>query len=345
MSTISRFYQRAKIWVILFFKNDKIPGLGTIVDELAKFAKETLGMFVAGAVDCSKEEEICDEFSIHDQVKLILYPEDNSTISFTIPINSKAEDIKNKAVKIMKSNVINVNGNLYAEFMKKESSKIHILLFSDKQWPTPMYKYFSNKYKNSFVFGFVNISEGSLFKKYMIMKTPSIILINDLNNPKGLKYEGDIRIGPIDRFLKSFSNKQMINRIEGPVRLTKELLAQGKCKLDDPNWCVILLLDKMSKEKELKIKNLMKGYIYDNIAFYYYITDTDLSFLDSFKPLLTQKLKQYQNSIIVIRSLKKKFTIIEDFEGKTMKELKLSIDTILSGSGQFQKINDQYFHL
>ena len=65
MSSIFQFYRRKEIWVLYFF-NPKKKACQDFKDEYVKLAEKMYGITKIGAIDCQREEELCEEFSVYD---------------------------------------------------------------------------------------------------------------------------------------------------------------------------------------------------------------------------------------------------------------------------------------
>ena len=72
MSTLSKFFRRTEVWVVLFYKsNEKNTSMKDIFKDLAT---KYHGIIKVAAVDCNKEEEVChEEFSVFETPTIMVY--------------------------------------------------------------------------------------------------------------------------------------------------------------------------------------------------------------------------------------------------------------------------------
>ncbi len=64
MDSISKLYRRREIWFVLFYKpNDQ--ELKTLVELTKTLAEKVYGIFKVAAINCKKDEEICEEFDLN----------------------------------------------------------------------------------------------------------------------------------------------------------------------------------------------------------------------------------------------------------------------------------------
>lgn len=112
LNQIFQFYRRREIWTILFYK----PGdeqSKRLKDEYRTLAEKMYGILKVGAVDCSEDEELCEEFSVYSVPTLMIYSESFSDDGekYTGEMNWKS--ISNKATRMMQSFVSIVTSENY----------------------------------------------------------------------------------------------------------------------------------------------------------------------------------------------------------------------------------------
>ena len=341
MSTISRFYRRQEIWVILFLKAQPNQKIINIANELKKFASENQDVFKTAFVDCIKDEEVCEEFSVHDEIKLKLFKQDSKSDPINLHDTITAEDIKKKASELMLNFVENVYLDSEAEFISRKKDKIHFLLFAENKEPPLLYKYYSVFYKEAFSFGFVKASEKELLRNHKIEKLPSLIAITDINKLEGDKFQGQFNKNDLEIFLREYRSKKMFTKSFDPVNLGQRILDMGSCSSKDKNWCIIFAMSEKNDDNIKKIKALSSSYLHENLDFYYIDSSDEEDFLQSFIVLLTNE----KDSIIIINSSRQKYTVINDFVNLDIDIIKIKIDSILYGVGKFKPINLDHFVL
>jgi len=62
----------------LYFFNPKNKKCQDFKDEYIKLAEKMYGIIKVGAIDCTKEEELCEEFSVFDVPQLMIFTESYS---------------------------------------------------------------------------------------------------------------------------------------------------------------------------------------------------------------------------------------------------------------------------
>jgi DnaJ family protein C protein 16 len=66
MENISQFYRRSNIWVV-YFMDAKNEDCKAFKDEYVLTAEKLYGIINVAAIDCGKEEELCnEEFGVFD---------------------------------------------------------------------------------------------------------------------------------------------------------------------------------------------------------------------------------------------------------------------------------------
>jgi len=65
LSKVFQFYRRQEIWIMYFF-NPKLQECKDFKETYVSVAEKLYGMIKVGAIDCLREEELCEEFSAFD---------------------------------------------------------------------------------------------------------------------------------------------------------------------------------------------------------------------------------------------------------------------------------------
>lgn len=136
------------------------------------------GILKVGAIDCLKEEELCEEFGVFDSPVIKIYREASSDdgIKFTGKNNWKA--ISGQASSLMQSFVRVVNSENYESFVNEAKDKNIVLLFTDRKTTAPLFKSLSKTYKDKLVFGEVK-KDPELQQRFKIEKVPALIVVKD----------------------------------------------------------------------------------------------------------------------------------------------------------------------
>lgn len=120
------------------------------------------GIIKVGAIDCTKEEELCEEFSVFDVPQLMIftesYSQDGERFTGTMDMNT----IANAAAKKMQNFVSIVSEENFQSFCERDHTKHHVLLFTDKKSTPAIMKALSKQYLNKLIMGEVRASEEKL---------------------------------------------------------------------------------------------------------------------------------------------------------------------------------------
>ena len=74
LASIFKFYRRKEIWVMYFHKSNEQASID-LKDEYKTLAEKMYGIIKVGAIDCSVEEELCEEFSVYSTPAIKIFTE------------------------------------------------------------------------------------------------------------------------------------------------------------------------------------------------------------------------------------------------------------------------------
>jgi hypothetical protein len=120
------------------------------------------GIINVGAIDCQSEEELCEEFGMYDIPSIVIFTESFSEDGEKYTGNQDWNSIANAAAKKMQSFVSIVTEQNFDSFIQRDSSKHHVLLFTEKKSTPAIIKSLSKKYLNKLLIGEVRIAEAAL---------------------------------------------------------------------------------------------------------------------------------------------------------------------------------------
>lgn len=195
LSSIFQFYRRQEIWLLYFFDARK-DECKQFKDEYVKLAEKLYGIVKVGAVDCVKEEELCEEFGAYDIPQLLVFNEELGDEGERYRGKLDVQSMATAATKKMQSFVSVVNIENYSTtFVERDRlTKNKILLFTDKKSTPAIYKALSKRFKDRLMFGEVRKSEEELCKLFGVTEFPTILAITDPENMQGDKYTGDLKV-------------------------------------------------------------------------------------------------------------------------------------------------------
>lgn len=139
VGNMTRFYRRIDAWIILFYKGLEMSKFD-IQNVYESLATRYSGIFTVAAINCTEEEEICQEFIVTETPLLQGYRADKSE---GIPYEGANKTVGALAmfiVGLMDDFVSIVHDQNYSDFTKKNLQKVKILLFTEKTTTPPLFK-------------------------------------------------------------------------------------------------------------------------------------------------------------------------------------------------------------
>ena len=190
-----------------------------------------------------------------------------------------ANSIMNAATKRMQSFVSTVTESNYDSFVERDRNTKHkILLFTEKKSTPTVYKALSKKYLERLTFGEVKQASEELVKQFGIEKFPTIMALTDPENYTGEKYEGEMNIDQLTKFMGNFaySTPKKIE-ITDFIELTEKKMMKGGanslCGPKSSNICVIIFTDgkdEVAVRTQLdQLKPVIEDFSQDPVSFVY----------------------------------------------------------------------------
>ena len=275
MNILSKIYKRKKPWFILFFspRDRNFKNFRNLFINLSKKIDRSIKI---GAVNCDTDEEICEEFDIK-KINEILFLSDNikeKNIIYNGDLS--VQKLKEFGEKYLINYVIKVTDKNYKNFINKNDSLFHVILFTEKTETPSIYRIISKNYNEKFVFGMVNKNDKELINKFNnVDKFPSLFLLIDDENYNGIFCNTELNKENIEEFLKQFLNRKK----------EKNLFPELTLKEYNENKHMIFILLTNSDNIKLEDKNLLiqlKKFYNKKIKFYYLNVKLNNKFWDSF---------------------------------------------------------------
>lgn len=331
MDTLSKLYSRHEIWFVLFFKsNDK-----EMLELFKTLSDKTYGIFKVGAVNCKTEEEICEEYSVRDTPKILYFPE-NSDDYETYNGPKIWEKIYKFGAVRMQSFVRIINTDNYDDFISTNPNLYKVILFTAKKSTPPMFKALSKHFLGKLNFGEVRQSETNLVNKFNIKKFPTLLVITDESNYKGVAYTEEFTRDAMQKFLNKYAYKKKENNINLEIKeLTPSLYNKMNfCnKYDRKNICLIYFTSNspINDTENSLLKNITNSFKTDPLKVFYLNPNKYSSFWDSFKQ------EDQHSGAIIIKGKKKRYIAIPK-DSINYDKLSLIIGNVFSGSGIFKNL-------
>ena len=349
MNVLSKIFNRREGWFVLFYK----PGnnnLDKYVELFKIFAEKTYGIFKAGAANCKTDEEICEEFSIFDTPKILFFPdsgkppEEYNLKSHNLNIDTiKWENLFKYGSNKMQNFVRIINKDNYNDFKHTNPNYHKVLLFTSKKYTSPLYKAISKYYKDHLSFGEVRQSEIEICEKYFVKKFPTLIIITNEEEDKGVEFTEEMNRDSIEKFLNKYAYKKKEELKYTKINELKEDMYNkyNICK-DGKNKCLIYFINQENlNDDEIKVLTTIGNkYINDHIKVYYINVERYNNFYDNFEINDTKNIGG-----IIIKGKRKRYLPLEK-EKFNIKDLTNIIDNVVSGGGDFKSLkNDIKFNL
>ena len=344
MNVLSRIFNRREGWFILFYKsnNEKIS---KYIDLFKIFAEKTYGIFKTGAANCKTDEEICEEFSIKNTPKILFFPdsgkppEEFNLKSQNLNIDSlKWENLFKFGSNKMQNFVRIINKENYNDFKHTNPNYHKVLLFTSKKYTSPLYKAISKFYKDHLSFGEVRQSEIEICDKFFVKKFPTLIVITNEDEDKGIEFTEEMNRDSIEKFLNKFAYKKKEELKYTKINELKEEMYKkyNICK-DGKNKCLIYFVNRENlNEDEIKIlTSIGNKYINDHIKVYYINVERYENFYENFENSGMNDNDNFGG--IVIKGKRKRYLPIEK-EKFNIKDLSNIVDNVVSGGGDFKNL-------
>ena len=274
LSKVFQFYRRQEIWIIYFF-NPKLEECKKFKEEFVSVSERLYGMIKVGAIDCLHEEELCEEFSVYQVPSILIFSENFVDDGDKYEGTMSANNIMNAAAKKMQ-NFVNVvtSANLDSFIERDRATKHKIILFTEKKATPTVYKALSKKYLERLNFGEVKQSEETLVQQFGITAFPTIIALTDPESLGYDKYEGEINIDQLTKFMGNYaySTPKKIE-ITDFTELTEKKMKGGANALCGPkstNICVIIFTEGEDFRSQLdELKPVIANFSQDPVSFTY----------------------------------------------------------------------------
>ena len=124
IDTLTRFYRRINVWIIFFYKGDEEQA-AKAKNIYVELAQKYYGIFQVAAINCSEEEEICEEFEVNKTPVLNGYKSDSaSPVHFENISSLSVGKLAMFAVNMMDDFVRIVTDGTYNDFAGKNTNKL-----------------------------------------------------------------------------------------------------------------------------------------------------------------------------------------------------------------------------
>lgn len=332
MDNLSKLYRRKEIWYVFFYKAAD-RDFETIKEMLKTLGEKSYGIFKIAAVNCRSDEEICEEFSVRQTPLIVYFPESSEDHEVYRGVK-KWEDVFNYGAKRMQSFVRVVNKDNYGDFVNDNPTQHKVVLFTQRKSTPPLLKALSKHFKGKLSFGEIRQSEIELAQRFTVDKFPTLVVISEPENYKGIKYDGPLNRDNLEKFLNQYAySARKVEKDMSVKELTNDIYNKQKIcnESDGKNICVIYLTkeDTLTGSENAMLEDITKRYSNDPIKVFYLNPIKYKYFWVSFEEIAKDA------KFLIIKGKRKMYLSIKSSE---LPEVTNSIDNVLSGSGGFKKL-------
>lgn len=243
MESISQFYRRSQIW-ILYFMDAKNEDCTKFKDEYVLTAEKLYGIIKVAAIDCGKEEELCnEEFGVFDIPQVMIYTEKSGEEGERFKGEMKQPHISRAATRKMQSFVSIVSNSNYDSFVDRDRwTKNKVILFNDKKITPSVYKAHSKKFLGKLDFAETRNSETELIAKFGIDTFPTLLVLTDPEGFVGDKYTGEMKPDQVEKFLSNYaySKPKKVVKLEFLHLDERKYNANTLCGKKTTELCVLI---------------------------------------------------------------------------------------------------------
>lgn len=333
MKSLTYLYSRKNIWFVYFYRKGD-QNYEQYVKTMIEFADKTDGLFNGGAVNCIKDEEICEEFEVSQTPSIIFFSEnekDYNKYDGKIDFNS----LFNYAAKRMSYYVNEITKEKLSDFFAKKPDKYHVILFTSKDSTPSLYKALSKFYINKIIFGEVHKNQNELVELFKIKEFPTLMVMLDEEKNKYEIYKRKLDYESLKSYLGKFADKQKSTNVAKVKEINYNIYnTLGTCSdSDGKNICLIYLTNiyKPIKKDMQLLEAIHDKYEKDHIKVFYLNYKKNKNIFKSFEDINESNAKA-----VIIKGKRKKYMNIDkdEFENNIYN----AIDNIISGGGNFKKM-------
>jgi hypothetical protein len=153
LDSIFQFYRRKEVWVLYFYDSKK-KECKDYAYEYQTLAQKMNGILKVGAINCAKEEALCEEFDFHNgalksnpsvKIPQIFSYSDNVEIEGEMLYKTEGhpvdwQKVGNFAARKLQNFVTNINIDTIDTFFQMGPKRYHILVIHDKTTTPALFK-------------------------------------------------------------------------------------------------------------------------------------------------------------------------------------------------------------
>ena len=335
MKSLTLLFSRKNIWFVYFFRKGD-QNYEKYVKTMIEFADKTDGLFNAGAVNCIKDEEICEEFEVAETPSIIFFSEnekDYNKYEGKVDYNT----LFNYATKRMSYYVNEISKDKLSDFFAKKPDKYHIILFTSKDSTPSLYKALSKFFINKLIFGEIHKTQTELVELFKIRDFPTLMVMIDEEKNKYEIYKKKMDYENIKSYLNKYATKQKSYTLIKVKEMNYNIYnTLGTCSNSDGKNICLIYLSKEYKpnRKDMQIlENIHDKYEKDHIKVFYLNYKKHRNIFKSF-----DDLNESNSKAVIIKGKRKKYMNLDmdEFDNNIYN----AIENIISGGGNFKKMKE-----
>ena len=335
MKSLTLLYNRKNIWFVYFYRKGD-QNYEKYVNTMIEFADKTDGLFNAGAVNCIKEEEICEEFEVSNTPSIFFFSENEKDYN---KYDGKVDftSLFNYATKRMSYYVNEITKEKLSDYFIKKPDKYHVILFTSKESTPSLYKALSKFFINKLIFGEVHKSQTELVELFKIKEFPTLMVMLDEEKNKYEIYKRKMDYDSLKSYLNKFATKKKSFTVTKVKEMNYNIYnTLGTCSnTDGKNICLIYLTKQYrpnSKDMQI-LESIYDKYEKDHIKIFYLNYKKNKNIFKSFDDLNEENTKA-----VLIKGKRKKYMNIDNDEFDN--NIYNAIENVISGGGNFKKMKE-----
>jgi len=182
--------------------------------EYEKLASDIKGIVRLGAVDCNEHADLCKEYEVETHPTVKLFPTGSYKFVQDWKGDMNMDKIKKWAQKQLPNYVTKIDMGSVDEWLGKNKSKPHAILFTDKPKTASLTKALSADFKGRILIGEAQSSDSNLVKRFKVKKFPALVI--NLNEKEMVPYKGEFKHIELFKVLNNYAETNAMEKMHAP---------------------------------------------------------------------------------------------------------------------------------
>jgi len=234
----------SRLSVVVLFYEAGCPECEELKGAMREFGSEfaSHGFVDAGAVNCGKNQNLCQKEQVADQLPSVRYygPEGRQPERFR-PASITYKGLSQWAAKVMADycKVLSSEADL-RRWLSSDDKQPHVVFFTDRKTLPPLMKSLSLEFRGRALIGVVLAgASGSLAKAVGVDKRPALVHITSEEPLAAVAMDKEFKREHMSRFLSRAVGKHRADAASSFRELTPARLDAGECAPTDSNFCLL----------------------------------------------------------------------------------------------------------